>query len=248
MQIVTFDFHNTLVACDRWFELEVRSLPWEVIIGLGIPKGDRPAPDRVLSAYKDLRAGVVSSGNEIDSYASVHHIFDRLGLEADRMSVRTVVDRLMQEALDGASLVPGAEALVRELHGQGVRLAVISSAIHHDFLQAALERFDIGNCFNLIVTSASSGYYKSNPQIYRSTINALGGHLPECVHIGDSLRWDIGSAQSVGIKTVWLDRDGGETAWSDDSMLPVPDARVTSLEGASTVILDLIESASPRHD
>lgn len=153
MRIVTFDFHNTLVRCDRWFELEVRSLPWEVIMGLGIPKGDRPAPDRVLSAYKDLRAGVVSSGNEIDSYASVHHIFDRIGLDADGMSVRTVVDRLMREALDDASLVSGAKALVRELHGQGICLAVISSAIHHDFLEAALERFDIGKLRVLQVQS-----------------------------------------------------------------------------------------------
>jgi len=247
MRIVTFDFHNTLVRCDRWFELEVRSLPWDVIVDLGIPNHELPVQDQVLAAYRRLRADVVSSGNEIDSFASVHHIFDEIGLRADTSDVRRIVNRLMLEALDNASLVPGAEALVRDLHHQGIRLAVISSAIHHDFLEAALERFCLGECFDRIVTSASSGFYKSNPEIYRSTIEAMDGHLSGCVHIGDSLRWDVGSAQSVGIKTVWLDRDDGAAAWSD-APLPVPDARVTSLVGASSVILDLIATVRPNHD
>lgn len=247
MRIVTFDFHNTLVQCDRWFELEVRSLPWKVITGLGMPEDERPSRNQVLLAYKALRADVVTSGNEIDSYASVHHIFDQLGLRSDGSAIRRVVDHLMREALNDASLVPGAEALVQDLHGQGIRLAVISSAIHHDFLVAALARFGLCGCFERIVTSASSGFYKSNPEIYRSTIEALGGHLPDCLHIGDSLRWDVGSAQRVGLKTVWLDRNDGVTAWSD-APLPVPDACVTSLVGASTAILDLIASPSPIND
>lgn len=247
MRIVTFDFHNTLVRCDRWFDLEVRSLPWDVITEVGIARQEWPAQDRVLAAYKELRASVVSSGKEIDSYASVHYIFDQIGLRADRSDVRRVVDRLMREALNDASPVPGAKALVQDLYRQGIRLAVISSAIHHDFLEAALERFGIGEFFERIVTSASSGFYKSNPEIYRSTIEALGGYLPDCLHIGDSLRWDVGSAQRVGLKTVWLDRNDGVTAWSD-APPPVPDARVTSLVGASTAILDLIASPSPIND
>ncbi len=241
MPIVTFDFHNTLVACDRWFELEVRTLPWEVILGLDLPEAARPGREAVLSAYKELRAEIVRSGNEINSYASVHHILDTLGLAAGEGQVRSLVDRLMESALEDADLVSGAETLVRSMHQRGFRLAVISSAIHHDFLEAALDRFKIGKCFEQIVTSASSGYYKSNPEIYRSTIATLGGHLPECVHIGDSLRWDVDSARRVGMKTIWLDRGDGAKPW-EDAPPPVPDLRVESFVGTSQVILDFVES------
>ncbi len=244
MQIVTFDFHNTLVRCDRWFELEVRTLPWDVILELGIPHAERPIRSTVFSAYRDLRAEVVRSGDEIDSYESVEHIFTTIGISADHAAIRSVVDRLMADALDSASLMCGADALVRDLHERGTRLAIISSAVHHEFLQSALERFSLSECFEQIVTSASSGYYKSNPEIYRSTIAGLGGHLPSSVHIGDSLRWDVGSAQKVGIRTVWLDRDGEARPWND-APPPVPDLRLESLAGASEAILNLIGPSSP---
>ncbi|CAA9558400.1 MAG: hypothetical protein AVDCRST_MAG43-1664 [uncultured Thermomicrobiales bacterium] len=247
MQIVTFDFHNTLVSCDRWFELEVRTLPWDVILELNISPSERPDSSTVLSAYRQLRAEVVRSGNEINSYTSVERIFTTLDVTATQADVRASVDHLMADALDSARLEPGAGELVRDLHKRGARLAVISSAIHHDFLQCALQRFSLTECFEGIVTSASSGYYKSNPEIYRSTLAELGGYPASCVHIGDSLRWDVGSAQKVGVKTVWLDRDGDVRPW-DDAPLPVPDLRLKSLAGASGVILNLLESVSPSRE
>lgn len=244
MQIVSFDFHNTLIRCDRWFDLEVRSLPWEVILGLDITRANRPTRSSVFSTYQDLRAQVIRSGNEIDSYESVEHILTTVGVSSEKAAIRFVIDRLMANALDSATLESGAGKLVRELCERGARLAVISSAVHHDFLQSALERFSLAECFERIVTSASSGYYKSDPEIYRSTITGMGGHPPSCVHIGDSLRWDVGSAHEVGIRTVWLDHDGDARPWSDDP-LPVPDLRLESLCGATEAILNLLGSRRP---
>lgn len=247
MQIVAFDFHNTLVTCDRWFELEVRTLPWDVMIALEMPESARPAQSKVVAAYRELRAGVIRTGNEIDSYTSVEQIFTALGVLAAKSEVRSAVDRLMDDALQTATLEPGAGQLVRELHQRGPHLAVISSAVHHGFLQSALERFAIAPFFEQVVTSASSGYYKSNPEIYRSTIAGLGGDPSSSVHIGDSLRWDVGSAQEVGIRTVWLDRRVPREPWSD-APLPVPDLRLESLSGASRAILDLLTVASPQRE
>lgn len=242
MQIVSFDFHNTLVRCDRWFELEVRALPWEVILELRIPLSERPARSDVFSAYRDLRAEVIRSGDEIDSYESVEHIFATVDVPADPAEIRSAVDRLMADALESASLIRGADALVRDLHEHGTRLSIVSSAVHHGFLESALERFSLAGCFERIVTSASSGYYKSNPEIYRTTITGLGGDLRSSVHIGDSLRWDVGTAQMVGIRTVWLDLGDDPGLWSD-APRPVPDLRLESLAGASGAILDLLASA-----
>lgn len=242
MPIVTIDFHNTLVLCDRWFELEVRTLPWEVLVALQ-PQRPVPSQDEILAAYRELRASVIASGVEIDSYASVERILDASGVSWRREPVRQAVDQLMDGALASATLVPGARELVAMLHQRGHRLAVVSSAVHHEFLEAALRRFGLAGHFERVVTSASSGHYKSNPEIYRSTVDRFGDDPARCVHVGDSLRWDVGSAQRIGMRTVWLDRDGAVRPW-DDEPLPVPDLTVRSLVGASERILDFIDSVA----
>lgn len=243
MQIITFDFHNTLVRCDRWFDLEVRSLPWDVMLELDVPGCNRPARVDVIAAYRELRDRVVHSGNEVDSYTSVAEIFTMFGIPATRTELRSSVDRLMANALKTATLEPGAARLVRELRQRGPRLAVISSAVHHNFLESALKQFAIAPVFEQVVTSSSSGYYKSNPEIYRSTIARLGGGPSSSVHIGDSLRWDVGSAREAGIKTVWLDHQVPREPWSD-APPPAPDLRLESLCGACEPIMYLLGPAT----
>jgi hypothetical protein len=39
VQVLTFDFHNTLANCDRWFQLEIRDLPWAVMQQLELTDG-----------------------------------------------------------------------------------------------------------------------------------------------------------------------------------------------------------------
>ena len=34
-KVVLFDFHNTLVCCDAWLDLEIRTLPGDVLRELG---------------------------------------------------------------------------------------------------------------------------------------------------------------------------------------------------------------------
>jgi HAD superfamily hydrolase (TIGR01509 family) len=100
--------------------------------------------------------------------------------------------------------LPGAVETVRHLHWEGVRLGVVSSAVHHQTLIWILDRMDILNCFDSIVTSASSGFYKSTPRIYASAMAELHADPRLSVHVGDSMRWDVETAQLAGLHTVWL--------------------------------------------
>lgn len=44
------------------------------------------------------------------------------------------------------------------------------------------------------------------------------------IHVGDSLTNDVAGAQAVGMRTVWLNRDGGKNTSKIQ-----PDAEITSL-------------------
>ncbi len=203
MQVLTFDFHNTLAHCDPWFELEVRDLPWAVIEHLDIARAgiDRA---RVDDAYRQLRLDVIASGNEVDAYTAVRRVFTDLDIVADREAIDTTIDELMFQSTLAMEPVAGAVETVRHVHAAGARLGVISSAVHHRSLGWILGRLGIADCFDLIVTSASCGFYKSTTAIYENALGQLGGVAAMSVHVGDSLRWDVATAQQSGMTAVWL--------------------------------------------
>lgn len=236
---VTFDFHNTLVRCDPWFELEVRTLPaaflrWETEQG-----GD--AVDAALlstaeAAYRRLRQEIMAHGEELAAEAGVAQVLGELNLPVDPAMIERGVAALMRGALEAATPVPGAVATVRAVAATGVPVGIVSSAVYHPFLEWALARFGLLPLFAEVVTSASAGWYKSRPEIYWHATERLGAAPERTVHVGDSYRFDVAGARRAGLRTVWLRAD--PTAEAGDG--EPADLTLDSLEGAAPSILDLL--------
>jgi HAD superfamily hydrolase (TIGR01509 family) len=237
VQVLTFDFHNTLANCDRWFHLEIRDLPWAVMDRLGLAaRADQAA---VEQAYRDLRHSVIASGNEIDATTSVGMILGLFGQNPHPDDIAVVVDELMREATSDMFPVPGAIDTVRHLHESGVRLGVVSSAVHHQTLVWILERMEILACFDSVITSASCGYYKSTPRIYAAALAQLDAVPHQSVHVGDSLRWDVETAQVAGLHTVWLQTPSREV-FSTGQPDVTPTLTLATLEASAPALLDLL--------
>lgn len=242
---ITFDFHNTLVRCDRWFDLEVRSLPRVVSKALA-GNGYLVASDELAIAYRALRAEIIEHGRELDAVDGVAEAFRRLGATVDPAEIEPIIDATMREALAETELLPGAESTIRFLTGNGVPIGIVSSAVHHQFLEWALSKLGVAEVFDAVVSSASAGYYKSRPEIYAIALDKLGARAARSVHIGDSYRFDHLAGQSAGLATVWL-RD--ETAdWPRNGS--APNLELTTLEGAGPPLLDLfrLRQGSPGAD
>ena len=202
---ITFDFHETLASCDAWFELEVRSLPAAVVRRMPdgtLLGGAIPGEDDITRTYRRLRAEIVGHGIEMDALAGVEETLRRHGLHADRDAVGSIIDDLMREAFDDVQPKPGAIETVGTLSAEGFLLGVVSSAVHHPFLLWTLEAFAILPLFAAVVTSASAGFYKSRPEIYRRALDDLGVDVSSTCHVGDSFRWDHLMAKSLGMRTV----------------------------------------------
>jgi HAD superfamily hydrolase (TIGR01549 family) len=246
-QAVTFDFHNTLAACPEWFELEVRRLPsaflqWRASF-TSLPVDPELSAEADVR-YRQLRHEIMDHGEELTAEASLNQVFAALQIDILQSEVAHGVETLMREALAGATPVPGAVETVREIADAGVPIGIVSSAVYHPFLEWTLASFGILEAFDVIVTSASAGFYKSRPEIYEHAAVALGAPPPRMVHVGDSLRFDVGGASRAGMGTVWLQRDGADAGELDLT----PDLIIRTLEGAGQEILGLLRARQIDHD
>jgi HAD superfamily hydrolase (TIGR01509 family) len=171
-------------------------------------------------------------GEEQDAYDCTLQVLAQLGRSVDSAIVRSGVDDVMRTALEGSMPVPGVVQAVRDLCANDVALAVVSSAVHHDFLEWSLEKFSILSCFEHVVTSASCGFYKSRTEIYEHTLQRLNVSPSDAVHVGDSYRYDVETATRAGMRTVWYAREHRDGDGNGAGLT------VTDLTGLSPLILD----------
>jgi FMN phosphatase YigB (HAD superfamily) len=243
---VTFDFHNTLAACPEWFDLEVRRLPssylawWSARTGRSFSDEAREEAD---ARYRQLRREIIEHGNELTAEACLASIFGDMNIAIANADLEEGVAFLMRATLSGATPIPGAVETVRALQQAGTPIGVISSAVYHPFLEWTLESFGILDAMQTVITSASAGYYKSRPELYLHAAARIGAPPRHIVHVGDSLRFDVGGASRVGMGTVWLQRD----AQADAEHAFVPDLTLRTLEGSASDILDLLTSRTARN-
>jgi FMN phosphatase YigB (HAD superfamily) len=236
-QAITFDFHNTLVHCDEWFELEVRELPAAFACWHEEHHGPLVANGTTAGlgvAYRSLRRAIIDHGHELSAERSLSMVFGQAGMQVDQEILEVGVRALMSKALDNAHEVPGAVHTVRELARRDIPIGVVSSAVYHPFLEWSLERLEIGHLFDVIVTSASCGYYKSRPEIYWHALDALNADPATSLHVGDSLRFDVGGASRAGMRTVWLDHGSADRSEVE------PDLAVSTLNGAAPRLVELL--------
>ena len=246
-QAITFDFHNTLATCQEWFELEVRRLPSSFLRWWAERDGQQFDPaqlDEADDRYRQLRREIIEHGNELTAEACLEQVFGAMGIQVPEDDVRRGVAHLMQGALVGAAPIPGAVATVREIHQAGVPIGIVSSAVYHPFLEWTLEAFGIRHAFDVVITSASAGFYKSRAELYVHAAELLGATPEHMVHVGDSFRFDVAGASRAGMGTVWLRSDQAEP----DDHSTRPDLVLTSLEAAAPKILTVLRTRLPDED
>lgn len=202
IQLVTFDFHNTVAYCDVWFKLEIRRLPVAVLALIDPEALSRIGEDALTDAYRALRMNVIESGIEIEAIDGLEQVYAHFGLSYPRASIEAAAETLMRQALQEAEPVATAVEGIRLLHDRGIRIGVISSAIYHPFLEWTLEKFGLTDAVEFVVTSASAGIYKSNPALYTQVLDSLGVPPSAAIHVGDSARWDVWSPQQAGMRAV----------------------------------------------
>jgi putative hydrolase of the HAD superfamily len=132
--------------------------------------------------------------------------------------------RVFWEHRNAVTLFDEAHSL---LHGMRERYCV--GAITNG--NADVHHIGIGHYFDFVITSAQAGAAKPKPEIFHAALAAAGVEAAHAVHVGDDPVRDIGGAEAVGMRTVWVNVEA--RPWPGG---PPPDAEIRTLDELDPVL------------
>ena len=225
IKAVTFDVDGTL-----WdFETVMRRSLGKALEELGRlePRAaSMLSVDRIVETrdrvHEELR-GAVADLNQI-RLESFRQVLRETGSPDDSVAWRLC--KLYFEHRDtGRRPFPDARPALQALHGT-YTLGVLSNG---NTPPAAL---GLDGLFNFVVLAQEhGGAEKPDPRLFQIALEQAGCSPQELVHVGDSAENDVAGARAVGVRSVWLNRNGGQSG-SDVK----PDAEIASLRELAEVL------------
>ncbi len=92
-----------------------------------------------------------------------------------------------------------AKAMLKQLHGK-YKLGIISNFAIPECVHKLLKASNLEDLFDVVVVSAAVNKRKPSPEIFKSTLKALGVSASETVFVGDTVDADIEGPKAVGMK------------------------------------------------
>ncbi|AIU70058.1 2-haloalkanoic acid dehalogenase [Thermococcus eurythermalis] len=92
------------------------------------------------------------------------------------------------------------------LEEEGYLLGVVTSGPEYQRLK--LDLTGLSKYFEAIVTREDVKAIKPEPKIFLYALKELGVEPSDALYVGDSLTQDVYGAKHVGMKAVWINRDG----------------------------------------
>jgi HAD superfamily hydrolase (TIGR01509 family) len=131
--------------------------------------------------------------------------------------------------------LPGAPALLREVHRRG-GLGVLASSCKEEDLEALRKVIDAEDAIDEAVCSADAEASKPEPDIFAAALERGGLDAEHALVVGDSV-WDIQAASKLDLRTIALLSGGfGEAELRDAGAVAVyddPQALLDDLDGSA---------------
>lgn len=105
-------------------------------------------------------------------------------------------------------LFPDAVDLLERLRERGVPLGLVTNGDARQ-QRDKIERHGLARFFDAIVVEGEFGAGKPDAVVYRAALDRLGVPPVEAWMVGDHLEFDVEGPQRLGVRGVWLDREGG---------------------------------------
>jgi len=208
IRAVCFDLYGTVVAYGD-VALGTR-LGWEAIydviqrLGATVPYAEY---DAYWSATFPQPLTPENDVAETPFLSKLLRLFRTYGLPADLDAAHEAATRCL-DAWDQHTILPDDAISTLNALRERYRVALVSNFDHPPHTRAMLARLDLTSRFDHITISGELRIEKPDPRIFHHALDAIGCSANETLFVGDSLRADIGGAQSVGCHPVLIDRHG----------------------------------------
>lgn len=108
---------------------------------------------------------------------------------------------------DAMALFPDAYPCLARLREQGMVLGLVTNG-DADMQRDKIARFDLERLFDVIVIEGEFGVGKPDPRVYRHALEILRSTPETTWMVGDNFEWDVAAPKQLGLRAVWIDRDG----------------------------------------
>ena len=132
--------------------------------------------------------------------------FEQLGAPNASLAA-TVAEAFAARRWGVMRLFPGVTEALGRLRDGGVALALVTNGDKSQ-QRAKIERYDLEGYFEVIQIEGEFGAGKPEEIVYRHVLALLGVPAREAWMVGDNLEWDVGAPQRLGLRGVWVDREG----------------------------------------
>ena len=192
----------------------------------------------LMEVDKELRATHYDRGIELPSFERFTAIVERLGIEAVGLPLAltdTHMSLFRKYTVEPEHHAP----LLEQMHSR-VRLGLCSNFSHSETALHILERSGMRAYLDTVVISDDHGCRKPRPEIFESVLEALDVAPKDALHVGDSLKADVGGASKLGMRTAWITRRIEDPAKAlDEYEGPDPDFQIADLAELPAVLEQL---------
>jgi len=238
-----FDLGNTLMYfAGDW--PEVFMVADNAMVNYLVQSGCDLDQDRFALDFRDqLREYYVTREQEHVELTTAH-ILKNLLTEHGYLSVSDqVVERALESFYQETQTywLPEQDTLetLAALKSQDYRLGVISNASDDADVQNLVDKTEVRPYLDFVLSSASCGIRKPNPEIFNIALRHWGFSPQEVAMVGDTLEADVLGGKNAGLYTIWITRRVSPSANPAKQDHIKPDATIQSLAELPALLADL---------
>jgi len=239
VRAILFDVLHTLVDDSGFPRFQLRRLLADE--GIDLEEGEFEEVYQTLSK-KEYDWEAAAEEEPFRSIRDRHRsrltaLYEHFGWDEQRDLERDI--ELLWQRIATSGLYPEVSEVLPTLAERGYRLALISNADEDDPVIRVILGAGLPVTFEAVVTSQGAGAYKPAARIFEHALWKLDLEPVETVFVGDSPASDILGGSRAGLRTIWVNRRGGDYP----DRYPGPDATVTDLTGLLDLLPGVGESA-----
>ena len=164
-------------------------------------------PEALVESYESVRREIYAEMPESPEKYSKKRVFERLRKRFPQVPPPAQAEEeFWEESIRLVEPYPDAFT-VFNLAERGFKLILLSDGSSR-WQRAKLEKIGLGTTFDVVITSEELGINKVSPAAYVRALDILQIQPHDAVVVGDLLRSDVLSPQSVGLRGILLARHG----------------------------------------
>ena len=208
VQAVVFDLGNTLIS---YYSREEFSGILEEAINNCV---EQIKKDRQLLVSDEIIWKRVKEHNHGSPGNKVYPMEERLGSIFqidDQEKLIELCKVFMKPILETSRLYDDVLPVLRELKRRDYKTAILTNTpwgCPSSIWLSELDRYGLSEYIDEAVCCVDVGWRKPDPRPFKHLLEKLGVEPEECLFIGDDPRWDIEGPESIGMKTLLIDRTG----------------------------------------